>query len=315
MKLRYLLLLLAAMLLLPLNAQKAFLFSFFCEEADGLHLAYSYDGLTWKAVKQNKSLLTPMVGKDKLMRDPSICQGPDGTFHMVWTSSWNDQIIGYASSSDLIHWSKQKAIPVMTHKPTTRNSWAPELFYDDSEKLFYIFWASTVPGEEGIVNNASEDNYNHRIYCTTTKDFNTFSPTQLWFNPNFNCIDAAVVKHPHTGELMMLVKNESLHPEEKNIRVARGKSMKEGFCHQVSSPIHGNFWAEGPSPLYIDDNTLLVYFDRYMDHKYGVCKSTDHGKTWTDITEQLIVPSNIKHGTAFSVDKKVVDNLIATVGE
>ena len=22
------------------------------------------------------------------MRDPSICQAPDGTFHMVWTSSW-----------------------------------------------------------------------------------------------------------------------------------------------------------------------------------------------------------------------------------
>ena len=28
------------------------------------------------------------------MRDPSICRGPDGLFHMVWTTSWNDRIIG-----------------------------------------------------------------------------------------------------------------------------------------------------------------------------------------------------------------------------
>lgn len=37
------------------------------------------------------------------MRDPSICQGPDGIYHLVWTSSWTDRIIGYASSRDLIH--------------------------------------------------------------------------------------------------------------------------------------------------------------------------------------------------------------------
>ena len=28
----------------------------------------------------------------------------------------------------------------------TRNTWAPELFYDKKDKTFYIFWASTVPG-------------------------------------------------------------------------------------------------------------------------------------------------------------------------
>ena len=36
------------------------------------------------------------------MRDLSICLAPDGTFHMVWTTSWHDDIIGYASSPDLI---------------------------------------------------------------------------------------------------------------------------------------------------------------------------------------------------------------------
>ncbi len=104
----------------------AYLFSYFINDSrDGLHLAYSYDGLNWTALNGGKSYLTPAVGKDKLMRDPSICQAPDGTFHMVWTSSWTDRIIGYASSRDLIHWSEQRAIPVMMHEPTAHNSGRP----------------------------------------------------------------------------------------------------------------------------------------------------------------------------------------------
>ena len=102
---------LALTLCLVLSAfagKPAYLFSYFIGNSeDGLHLAYSYDGLTWTPLNEGRSFLTPAVGKDKLMRDPSICQSPDGTFHMVWTSSWTDRIIGYASSRDLIHWEHQ----------------------------------------------------------------------------------------------------------------------------------------------------------------------------------------------------------------
>ncbi len=68
------------------------------------------------------------------MRDPCIIRGADGLFHMVWTVSWNERTIGYASSKDLIHWSEQQAIPVMEHEPTTLNCWAPEIFYDAGDK-------------------------------------------------------------------------------------------------------------------------------------------------------------------------------------
>ena len=114
-----------------LSARDVYLFSYFRGEKEGLHLAYSYDGLRWTALNGNRSLLKPEIGEDRLMRDPSIVQGPDGTFHMVWTSSWHDRIIGYASSRDLLHWSKQRAIPVMAHEPEAQNCWAPELFYDE----------------------------------------------------------------------------------------------------------------------------------------------------------------------------------------
>jgi len=84
---------------------EAYIFSYFIGNGeDGLHLAYSYDGLKWETLNNGQSFLTPELGKEKLMRDPSVCQAPDGTFHMVWTTGWWDKIIGYAYSKDLIHW-------------------------------------------------------------------------------------------------------------------------------------------------------------------------------------------------------------------
>ena len=290
------------------KAEKAYLFSYFAGQSDGLKLAYSYDGLTWTSLG-DRVFLKPEIGKDKLMRDPSICQGKDGVFHMVWTSGWHDQIIGYASSRDLVHWSEQKEIPVMAHEPETLNTWAPELFYDEATDTYYIYWASTIPGRHSYVpTSESESLWNHRIYCTTTKDFETFTPTEIYFNPDFSVIDAAVVKHPDVEDYLMVLKNENSAPAEKNIRTAWAKSMAEGFSTEVSAPITGDYWAEGPAPLYVGD-TLYVYFDKYTQGKYGALRSLDHGKTWTDVSESLTVPKGMRHGTAFAVDKKLVEEL------
>jgi len=293
-----------------LSAQgKTYLFSYFTGNSeDGLHLAYSRDGLTWTALKNGKSFLSATVGKDKLMRDPSICQSPDGTFHMVWTSSWTDRIIGYASSKDLITWSEQKAIPVMMHEPTAHNCWAPELFYDKPSKTYYIFWATTIPGRhKEVATSASEKGLNHRIYYVTTKDFNTFSETKMFFDPDFSAIDAAIVKDK-SGELIMVVKNENSNPPEKNIRITKTKNIKDGFPVQVSEPITGNYWAEGPSPLVVGDS-LYVYFDKYREHKYGAVRSKDRIH-WEDVSSLVSFPKGTRHGTAFEVKDSVLKKLL-----
>lgn len=292
--------------------ETAYLFSYFINDSrDGLHLAYSYDGLNWMPLNGGRSYLTPAVGKDKLMRDPSICQSPDGTFHMVWTSSWTDRIIGYASSRDLIHWSEQKAIPVMMHEPKAHNCWAPELFYDEPSQTYYIFWATTIPGRhKEVATSESEKGLNHRMYYVTTKDFQTFSKTKMFFNPDFSVIDAAIVKDPERKDLIMIVKNENSNPPEKNLRVARTKNIAKGFSTKVSPSITGKYWAEGPAPLFVGD-ALYVYFDKYRDHRYGAVRSLDHGETWEDVSDQVSFPRGIRHGTAFPVDASVVDALIA----
>ncbi|MET0244195.1 MAG: glycosyl hydrolase, partial [Flavitalea sp.] len=91
------------------KSDSAYVFAYFKNNGeDGLHLAISEDGFTYKALKGDSSFLTPEVSKDKLMRDPCIIRGADGVYHMVWTVSWNDKGIGYASSKDLKSRSKQQ---------------------------------------------------------------------------------------------------------------------------------------------------------------------------------------------------------------
>ena len=101
-----------------------------------------------------------------------ITRGKDDTYHMVWTTDWQGGSgFGYASSKDLINWSKQEYIPVMQHEPDVVNIWAPEVFYDDVEDRYIVIWASTIPFrfEKGI----EEEKNNHRMYYVTTKDFKT----------------------------------------------------------------------------------------------------------------------------------------------
>lgn len=48
---------------------------------DGLHLAMSTNGYHWRALKGARSFLKPEIGGYRLMRDPCLAQGPEGTFH------------------------------------------------------------------------------------------------------------------------------------------------------------------------------------------------------------------------------------------
>lgn len=271
---------------------------------DGLHLAYSMDGYTWIALNRDHSFLTPEAGHDKLMRDPCIIKGPDGLFHMVWTDSWHDHSIGYASSPDLIHWSVQQAVPVMEHEPKARNCWAPEIIYDHKNHDYMIFWATTIPGRFPDTDSTGDDGYNHRIYYTITKDFHHYSKTKLLFNPGFDVIDATI---DHDGKQnVMFFKDERLHPTKKNIRMAFSKNLTGPYT-KITKPITGRYWAEGPTALNLG-RTWIVYFDKYRDHTMGAVRSTDL-KHWTDISGKVRFPDGTRHGTVFRVSRSEFQKL------
>lgn len=282
-------------------SQKAYVFTSFHEPADkGLRMLYSNDGYTWKDI--DTVLLKPVVGNQKVMRDPSLTQGPDGVFHLVWTSSWRgDKGFGYASSMDLIHWSEQRFISVMDHEPTTVNVWAPELFYDDEGRQFLIIWASCIPGrfERGI----EEDSNNHRMYVTTTKDFKEFSPTRLFLDPGFSVIDAVIVKRKKDDYVLVLKDNTR---PERNIKVAFADNPL-GPYKNVSKPFTDNF-TEGPSVVKVKDD-WLIYYDSYRKKIYEVSATKDF-ISFDSSTQKVMVPEGHKHGTIFKVKKKIVKDLL-----
>jgi beta-xylosidase len=268
----------------------------------GLHLCWSEDGLHWKTLNEGKPFMTPTIGKHKLVRDPSIVQAPDGTFHMVWTISWTQPGIGYAHSKDLIHWSEQKLIPVMEHEPTVRNCWAPELFFDEINEMYYIFWSSTIP--DRFEGPGSEENYNHRQYYTTTKDFITFTPTKLYFDPGHNVIDGYLAKEGK--QYLLFYKDETLRPmAKKSIHLAIGESPTGPFKPQGEVG-HTN-WIEGPSAIKRGEY-WYVYYDCYRAGHYGAVRSKDL-KSWENITDKLSFPKGVRHGTIFRVKPEIVREL------
>ena len=286
-------------------AGEVLVFSFFRNNGeDGLYLAASEDGLKWTPLHGDQPLLRPEVGESKLMRDPSIARGPDGTFHMVWTTAWKGKTIGHASSKDLIHWSAQQAIDVMGHEPGVENCWAPELFYERPRREFVIVWASTIEGRFPETAGKGNRNLNHRLYAVRTKNFQKFTPTQLFYDPGFMVIDAAIFQQ--AGQYVMTVKNETLTPPAKYVFVTSAPSLA-GPWTKPGPSITGEEWAEGPSPVEID-GYWYVYFDRYRQKKYGAVRSRDL-VSWEDVSERVSMPAGVRHGTVFRAPAKVVDLL------
>lgn len=284
-----------------------YLFAYFKGNGeDGMHLAHSDDGLTWRALRNDSAFFKPTVGTEKLTRDPSIVRAPDGTYHMVWTTGWNEKGFGYARSRDLVRWTNERFIPAMAHEPTTMNTWAPEILHDAKNGRYLVYWASTIPGRYAATDaNGGGGKYNHRMYYVETRDFEAFSPTRLLYEPGFSVIDAAIV---HDGSrYVMFLKNETERPPEKNIRLAFA-DRAEGPWSAPGAPITGDYWAEGPTVLRIGGR-WHVYFDRYREHKYGVLVSSDLER-WTDQTSRLSLPNGIRHGTAFEAPRADVQRLL-----
>lgn len=277
-----------------------YMYSSFHEPAsDGLRYLYSRDGQHWDSVPG--VWLSPQVGKQRVMRDPSIQRTPDGIYHFVWTSSWRgDRGFGYASSKDLKHWSQERFIEVMDDT-TTVNVWAPELFWDDERSEMMIVWASCVPGR--FPDGLEEHQNNHRLYYTTTKDFKTFSPTKLLIEPGFSSIDATIVKRSKADYVMVLKDNTR---PERNLKISFA-SDPHGPWSPASEPFTENF-VEGPSVAKIR-NEYIIYYDRYKKYDFGAMKTVDF-KNFTEVTDKVHIPRLHKHGTIFRAPRKLVKELL-----
>jgi hypothetical protein len=299
----------AALLLLfalAASAADAYLFTSFRKNGEtGVYFALSRDGKKWAALNGGEAWIKPQHA-GMLMRDPFLAQGPDGTWHLLWTWGWTRKEtggrlkIGYSSSRDLKTWTEQREIPVLANEPEARNAWAPEAAWDEKRKEWIVFWSTTIPGRFPDTEQTGDNGYNHRLYAMTTRDWKTFSPARVWFDPGFNCIDATLVRDGNRW--IMVFKDERRIPLQKRLRLAFAESL-QGPWKGVSEPFTRN-WVEGPSVLKIG-REWWIYFDGYREHRYGAVRTTDW-KTFEDVSEQVSFPEDHRHGTVVTVSAEAL---------
>lgn len=277
-----------------------YVFTSFRGNGDGLHLAVSQDGMNWNDL--NRVFIEPKVG-GKLMRDPHILQGPDGNFHMVWTTGWNDKGIGYASSKDLINWSDQKFINLFEDEPV-KNCWAPETIYDKTKNQYVIIWSSDIDGK--FPDTKSNDRMNNRAYYVTTKNFDSFSKPQLFYDPGFDNIDSTIIEHE--GKFILTFKEGDR--QKKNIWGPIHQAVADnlfGPYTQIEKPVITER-AEGPTLAYLDGKWTL-YFDYYVQGNYGALQTTDFVE-WNDVSDNLNTVNGQRHGSVILVSSTIAQNLV-----
>jgi hypothetical protein len=200
----------------------------------------------------------------------------------------------------------------MAHEPTVANAWAPEMLYDDETRQYVIFWASTVPGRfpgtehAGDIRSSDGVELNHRIYRTTTRDFKAYTRAEVFYDPGFVAIDATVLRDG--SRYVMFLKDETKRPvPEKTIRVAYADHAL-GPYGPASKPISLENWVEGPTAFRVGDE-VFVLFDAYTRKRFEGLRSKDLVR-WASITDRLVMPAGVRHGTVFAVPEVVLRKLL-----
>ena len=231
----------------------------------GVYLAYSEDGYTFHDMNGGNAVLQTqdMPGFDTdedQMRDPSVVYGPDGKFHMVWTTSAVEvnRNIGYAWSYDLKTWNDVQLIEMWdaASTPNIEHTWAPEIEYNGNGEYEIIFTANPYNGLSGY------DGYLY-LWSTTTTDFVNFTTPVEAYNGGVNVIDGDKTYNPATGTYFMPME-DAVAGQPNDISVATSLTGEPGTWSRDDSLTIDIFSqpTEGPSLIQID-GLWHLYFDYF----------------------------------------------------
>ncbi len=288
---------LTALLLCAPALAQVHVLSYFRKGVEALHLAYSRDGLAWTALNGNRPVLRATLG-NRSIRDPFIRRGPDGWFHLVSTDSWASRNILHWRSRDLVRWEDEALLPVMGAVPEAHNAWAPEFYYDEARKEYFLYWSSAV----------GEDKRSKSMWCAWTRDFRSVSAPRMFFNPGYTVIDGTIEKFQ--GRYYMVFKDErgtnTADTQNKAMRVVSAAAL-EGPYAGISGLVTPTL-TEGPA-LLRDRGIWRMYYDAFAAGKWGAAESGDL-REWRDVTPRLRVPEGARHGSVFGISGPEFERLL-----
>lgn len=261
-----------------------------------LHLALSTDGRRWTALNDNQPVW------DHFVRDPYIRRGPDGRWRMLATGGGparDRERVGprclYAASADLIHWQIEEYLPLMKEVRNengrlARNIWAPEWFYDDTSDEAVLIWSSSFENEGWK---------NSRLWVSRTRDWKTFTPAAVLFDPPYSVIDGTLLKHREKYYLFHKEEEFGANTGERRaIRLAVADRL-EGPYRSVEGPLNNGqlvpVITEGPAVMPDPRRAgWLLLYDFCMSNGYGISSSPDL-RQWT-VEQEAVFPPDARHG-------------------
>lgn len=317
---------------------------------DGLHLLVSLDGYAWQAVDNYKSVY---LQTDGLMRDPSICIGGDGKFHLTHTTEWFDHRIAVTHSDDLVNWTPTKFLYVWgdyqgigdevsdgsswagtnLSRPVQRNllvknCWSPTFFYDDRTREYVIFWATSIDHPDVFPetwNPKIWEHMNHRIYYVVTKDFKSYTPRKLFYAPKHQMVIDAFVAKVDEDNYVMGIKDETrqqLHVVKSQKQLTSWADLPADFWEDIAQTepfagpnVPGVMTKVEGNAIFKGREGWVIYCDYWRAKSNGAFMTHDF-RNFTNITDRIRLPGWIRNGKIFAVPLRVVDRLSAyrTVG-
>ncbi|OLS33402.1 immunoglobulin-like domain-containing protein [Bacillus sp. MRMR6] len=309
---------------------EGYVFSYFTGEgtANGEQIYFSLsegnDPLNWQELNNGQPAITSELG-EKGLRDPFIIRSPEGDkFYLIATDlkingNWNwdraqrqgSRSIMVWESNDLVNWSEQRMAEVAP--PEAGNTWAPEIFYDDTTGEYIVFWASKLYDNEEHTGGT----YNKMMY-SKTRDFYTFTEPEVYIDLGYSVIDTTMIQHD--GKVYRLSKDErnntTSSPNGKFIFQEVGDSVLDPNFELIKEGIGKGSIGAGEGPTIFKSNTeekWYMFIDEFGGRGYVPFETTDlDSGEWTMVTEYDL-PAHPRHGTILPVTQSEYEALFANV--
>ena len=281
-------------------------------EGEQVYFSVSRDGFYWKDLNNGQPVLRSEIG-EKGVRDPFIIRSKEGDRFFIiatdlriangkgWSAAQHSgsRAIIVWESEDLIHWQKERSCEVGI--PEAGCVWAPEAVYDVERDAYMVFWASMVSEK-------------HRIYCSYTKDFITFSEPQTYIERSNSVIDTTIIYDG--GMFYRFSKDETT----KTIRMDAGPKLQGEFREIHSEILMHMMGLEGPAAFPLPDGKgWCLMVDRFAEGKGYlplVCSSLQDGDFKTVPEDTYHLGENRKrHGSVLALTEEEYQKLLQKWGK
>ena len=303
----------------------AYLFSHFREkitpDGEQVYFALSKDGFNWTQLNNGEPILTSTIGEKGcrdietirlksggfviLTTDLSIAYRMDENYQVNWkeVNSTGSKCLCMWKTDDFITFSEQKRI--YFGRDDFGCLWAPEIFYDEINDEYLIHWGSTV----------AEDNFTHMsIYCTTTKDFETFSEPKLFFTKDNEILDTHLVKFD--GIYHLFYKNAeqpsmNMHATSENLY---GPYIHDKAFEEYMTTLEKAGAYEAPTTLVLPDGRWCLMIDFFGCEKekmgYVPFVSEKPGNSnFKRSDESFSFPYGFKHGGIIEITEEEYEKI------